>query len=171
MFTASDHTSAPGRAAFAVAWAGLLITTRGLGLAFGDLAQLLVAAAVTFCLGGLAGALVLGLYLLVSLQWFGRHSNEAFSSLRIQDYKQWLRLCIDREGRLAIYAIGIDRVSRSWDLQPVAEGWRLSANDLAATPPRLIEKIVLTPLSPGRQSVHGIDSSGRPYPPVTGARA
>jgi hypothetical protein len=164
------HAVAHLCAAFAVAWAGLLITTRGLGLVFGDLSQMLVAAAVTFCLGGLAGAFVLGLYLLVSLQLFGRHSNEAFSSLRIQDYKQWLRLCIDRDGRLAIHAIGIDRVPRSWNLHPVAEGWRLTASDPAATAPRLIEKIVLTPLSPGRQSVHGIDAAGRSYEPGPGAR-
>jgi hypothetical protein len=164
------HAVAHLCAAFAVAWAGLLVTTRVMGLAFGELGQMLVAAVVTFGLGGLAGAFVLGLYLLISLQIFGRHSNEAFSSLRIQDYKQWLRLCIDREGRLAIHAIGIDRVPRSWDLQQVAESWRLSPSDPAATAPRLIEKIVLTPHSPGRQSVHGIDAEGHPYSPGPGAR-
>jgi hypothetical protein len=150
-------------AAFGVAWAALLVTTQLLGLEFGDLTQMLVAAAVTFCLGGPAGAFVLGLYLLVSLQVFGRHSNEAFSSLRIQDYKQWLRLRIDPQGELAIHAIGIDRVPRAWDLRRSAAAWGLEASDSAATSPRLIEKVVLSPRGSGRYAVSGIDTAGRPY--------
>jgi hypothetical protein len=132
-------------AAFGVAWAALLVTTQLLGL------------------GGPAGAFVLGLYLLVSLQVFGRHSNEAFSSLRIQDYKQWLRLRIDPQGELAIHAIGIDRVPRAWDLRRSAAAWGLEASDSAATSPRLIEKVVLSPRGSGRYAVSGIDTAGRPY--------
>ena len=46
--------------------------------------------------GWLAGSFLTGLYLLVSLNVFGRHSEEAFSALRIQDYKNFLRLHIAR---------------------------------------------------------------------------
>ena len=51
------------------------------------------------CSAAPAGAFILGVYLFVSIRIFGRHSNEAFSSLRIQDFKQWLRLRIDASGR------------------------------------------------------------------------
>ena len=77
------------------------------------------------------GGVLLGLYLLISVQVFGRHSNEAFSSLRIQDYKQWLRMHFAADGTLTIFAIGIDRVPRR------------TPDDPRATPPHLIEKVVL----------------------------
>lgn len=82
-------------AAFLLGWLALVITTQWLGLGFGGVTQMLASGLITFVGGGIAGPAVLGLYLFVSLRVFGRHSNEAFSSLRIQDYKQWLRLKID----------------------------------------------------------------------------
>ena len=45
---------------------------------------------------------------------FGRHSEEAFSALRIQDYKHFLRLHIARDGTLTIYPIKLPRVPRRW---------------------------------------------------------
>ena len=54
------------------------------------------------------------MYLLGSLNFCGRHGNEAFSSLKIQDYKNFLRLHIDRQGGLLIYPIGLTRVPRAW---------------------------------------------------------
>lgn len=60
------------------------------------------------------GSAIVGVYLLVSLNVFGRHSEEAFSALRIQDYKHFLRLHIARDGSLTIYPIAIPRVPRRW---------------------------------------------------------
>jgi hypothetical protein len=60
----------------------------------------------------LAGSLIWGVYLLASLNLFGRHANEAFSSLRIADYKNFLRLRIRADGELWIYPVGIERVPR-----------------------------------------------------------
>jgi hypothetical protein len=54
------------------------------------------------------------LYLLISLNIFGRHSEEAFSGLRIEDYKHFLRMHIDRTGTLRIWPIKIERVPRRW---------------------------------------------------------
>jgi hypothetical protein len=51
------------------------------------------------------GSVIVGLYLLVSLNVFGRHSEEAFSSLRIEDYKHFLRLHVAQDGTLTIYPI------------------------------------------------------------------
>ena len=64
--------------------------------------------------GWLAGSFLTGLYLLVSLNVFGRHSEEAFSALRIQDYKNFLRLHIAPDGTLTIYPIKLPRVPRRW---------------------------------------------------------
>ena len=74
--------------------------------------QLIIAGAGVFFGAALVGPLVIGLYLFTSLQFFGRHSNEAFSSLRIADYKHWLRIVIDAAGDLRVLSIGIDRVGR-----------------------------------------------------------
>jgi hypothetical protein len=71
-------------------------------------------ATVIFGAGWVAGSFIVGFYLLISVNVFGRHSEEAFSGLRIEDYKQFLRLHINREGQLTIWPIKIERVPRRW---------------------------------------------------------
>lgn len=137
------HAVAHLGAAFSVGWLALLATTRGLGLEYGTISQLLSAGLLTFVAGGLVGSFIMGLYLLISLQVFGRHSEQAFSSLRIQDFKQWLRLRIDARGGLTIYAIGIERVPRRW--KTVRDGTAVVPDDPRATPPHLIEVVRLAP--------------------------
>ena len=95
-------------------WLALLLTVQAFDLSYGSILQLLVSGLITVVLGAVAGSFILGVYLFVSIRIVGRHSNEAFSSLRIQDFKQWLRLRIDASGALTIYAIAIDRVPRRW---------------------------------------------------------
>ena len=118
---------------------------------------------VVFVGGGIAGSIVLGLYLFVSLRIFGRHSNEAFSSLKIQDFKQWVRLRIDAAGELTILAIAIDRVPRRWSEHRSGGRGRIQPDDRAATAPRLIEMLTLRPRGEDRYAVHGIDERGRRY--------
>lgn len=69
---------------------------------------------LVFAGGWLLGSIVMGLYLLVSLNVFGRHSEEAFSALRIEDYKHFLRLHVRADGTLTIYPVRIERVPRRW---------------------------------------------------------
>ncbi len=70
-------------------------------------------------LGGyVAGPFIMGLYLLISLNLFRQHPNEAFSALRIEDYKNFLRLHIYGDGSITIYAVGINKVPRN-DEAPV----------------------------------------------------
>ncbi|MFY9622083.1 MAG: hypothetical protein WAQ99_19875 [Pyrinomonadaceae bacterium] len=64
--------------------------------------------------GYIVGPFIMGVYLYISLHVFGRHSNEAFSALKIEDYKNFLRMHIDRNGVLTIYAIKIQTVPRDW---------------------------------------------------------
>jgi len=51
--------------------------------------------------------------LLFSINLFGFHALEAFSSLRIQDYKHFLRFHIDERGRLEIFPLAIRKVPRA----------------------------------------------------------
>ena len=80
--------------------------------------------------GYILGSIIMGIYLFISLRFLGRHSNEAFSSLKIEDYKNFLRLHIGRDGTLTIYPLKIEKVPRQWtvDFKP-----------LGGTPPELIE--------------------------------
>lgn len=62
--------------------------------------------------GGILASIVMGGYLLASLNGFGKHSNEAFSSLRIEGFKNFLRLRIARDGTLTVFPIGLTDVPR-----------------------------------------------------------
>ncbi len=75
--------------------------------------SLLTSIVVQFLAGTVSGSVVMGVYLFVSLNVAKRHRNEAFSSLRIEDYKTFLRLHIDERGELHIYPVGIERVPRA----------------------------------------------------------
>lgn len=92
-------------------------------------------------LGGyLIGSFIMGLYLFVSLHFFGRHDNEAFSALKIEDYKNFVRLHIDKEGKLTIYPLKIEKVPRNWT--PVKKGDEIvSYKPKEKLEPKLIEKI------------------------------
>lgn len=67
------------------------------------------------------GSIIMGLYLFVSLHFFGRHDNEAFSALKVEDYKNFLRLHIDENKNLTIYPLKIERVPRNWNPFPKGE--------------------------------------------------
>jgi hypothetical protein len=74
-----------------------------------------VCAITIAALGGyVLGSIIMGIYLFVSLHFFGRHDNEAFSALKVQDYKSFLRLHVDTKGRLTIYPLKIAEVPRAW---------------------------------------------------------
>jgi hypothetical protein len=65
------------------------------------------------------GSFLMGLYLFISLNICGQHITAAFSSLRIEDWKNFLRLKLDLEtGELTIYPIGLRRVPQTSDWEP-----------------------------------------------------
>ena len=74
----------------------------------------IVGLTAAFTCGFLFGSVLVGLYLLMALNVFGAHVTESFSSFRCQDYKNFLRLRIDRHGTLTVYPIGIEKVPRRW---------------------------------------------------------
>ena len=113
----------------------------GQGLAYQDPRRWLISSVLMFVGGWIVGSMIFGLYLFISLNIFGRHSNEAFSSLAIADYKNFLRMKIDKDG-LTIYPIGIQRVPRKWRAATAADHTvsAIVPNDAKASPPFLIEK-------------------------------
>lgn len=62
--------------------------------------------------GGLLGAVTFGTYLFVALNLFGLQWTNSFSSLRIEDYKNFLRLRISGDGTLSIFPVKIEDVPR-----------------------------------------------------------
>eukprot|EP00929_Paragymnodinium_shiwhaense_P091221 TRINITY_DN51244_c0_g1_i1.p1 TRINITY_DN51244_c0_g1~~TRINITY_DN51244_c0_g1_i1.p1 ORF type:complete len:1150 (-),score=135.26 TRINITY_DN51244_c0_g1_i1:315-3764(-) len=75
-------------------------------------------------------AFLFGAYLAFASMW-GRHFDESFSSLRIQNFKNFLRMHIDKEGTLHLYAIGVDRVSTQWTEDPL---WKKEVKAQARAP-------------------------------------
>jgi hypothetical protein len=101
--------------------------------------RMLLAALLIFIGGSVLGPFIMGLYLPVSMNVFGRHSNEAFS-LAIQDWKHFLHLHIDRHGDLTSYPIGIRRVPRHWKARRTGDpGPQFVPDDPQAIAPELIE--------------------------------
>lgn len=133
------HAVAHLFAALLLAWLAMRFTVAVLHLNYGQPLQMLVAGGLTFIGGAFVGSFLIGVYLLVSVGVFGRHYQEAFSSLRIQDFKSWLRLRITASGVLEAWAIGIDRVPRRWrrEQRGAAETW--VADDARATAPRVVD--------------------------------
>jgi hypothetical protein len=124
-------------------------------------------AAVLVLLGGFViGSFIMGAYLLLSLNLFGRHGNEAFSSLSIEDWKNFIRLHIDEQGTLTIYPVGIRRVPRKWKEHNGETGPKLVPDpaDGRATEAELIE----LPIVMKRAATEsGVESSYAPTPAQT----
>jgi hypothetical protein len=108
----SAHCAAHLATIFFLGWGARDIATRTLGLD-GPLRSGAAGLGI-FAGGWVVGSFLVGVYLLISVNVFGRHSEEAFSGLRVQDFKHFLRLHIGRDGALTIWPIKIERVPRRW---------------------------------------------------------
>ncbi|PTL83197.1 hypothetical protein DAT35_14460 [Vitiosangium sp. GDMCC 1.1324] len=151
------HGLAHLAASLLVFWVAFALT--GSFLRLGSVPQELLGAVLVFAGGFLLGPTLFGLYLLISLNGFGAHANEAFSALAIPDWKNFLRLKIDRDGSLWIYPIGIRRVPRAWKPGETVREPEWVADDKNATPPELIEPpIVIGAARPVSTRVAGLSS-------------
>ncbi len=135
------HAIAHLFAALGLAWLSMRFTISILGMNYGEPQQLLLAGALTFASGALVGGFVIGIYLLISILVFGRHYNEAYSSLRIADYKQWLRLRIGADGVLTGWCMALDRVPRKW--REVND--RPASDDPLASAVRVVDQFSVKP--------------------------
>jgi 3',5'-cyclic AMP phosphodiesterase CpdA len=134
-------------AAFLIGWGSLYLTVHAFHLDNPGSIRHLLQFAILMLVGGyIAGPIIMGLYLLISLNGFKRHSNEAFSALKSEDYKNFIRMKIDQNGDLTIFPVGIRRVPRKWkDMRKKGDTDETAArpifvpDDENATEPELIE--------------------------------
>uniref|UniRef100_A0A0E0FXY5 Calcineurin-like phosphoesterase domain-containing protein n=1 Tax=Oryza nivara TaxID=4536 RepID=A0A0E0FXY5_ORYNI len=63
-------------------------------------------------------SLIFGSYLYICINWFHIHFDEAFSSLRIANYKSFTRFHIKKDGNLEIFTLAVDKVPKDWKLDP-----------------------------------------------------
>lgn len=143
-------------AAFFISWGVSYSVSSGNGIDSNSIQQLLLAGLLIFIGGWIIGSVIMGVYLFISLNIFGRHSNEAFSSLAIADYKNFIRLKIDQNGDLTIYPIGVRRVARKWKEEKGKSGEaRIVPDDEKATLPELIEEpITIKKLKTKAMDIH-----------------
>jgi hypothetical protein len=90
--------------------------------------------------GGFLGSLLVGVYLVIC-SFLKINLNEAFACQSIPDYKNFLRLHIDKAGQLTVYPIGVKTVCKKWKWNPKAkegESW-FEPDDSRRTLPHLIE--------------------------------
>ncbi len=66
--------------------------------------------------GGYLGSQLFALYLFVMHTTRRKHPTQAFSCQRLEDYRSFLRIKVERDGALTIYPVGVRRVPRSWRL-------------------------------------------------------
>ncbi|KAK8497733.1 hypothetical protein V6N12_009561 [Hibiscus sabdariffa] len=61
-------------------------------------------------------SLVFGSYLYICINWLHVHFDEAFSSLRIANYKSFTRFHINCDGDLEVFTLAVDKVPKEWKL-------------------------------------------------------
>jgi hypothetical protein len=132
-------------------------TIGAIGAVPSDLGAVWFAIAVTAAVVVVAGsgvAFVLGTYFAAcsALPSVESHGNEAFAASRLTGYKNFLRLHIDTDGVLTIYAIGVRRVCRRWRAD----------SDGSTDVPRLVPRAEPCPRLIDRVTVPSGRSGGRP---------
>ncbi|HEX8409041.1 MAG TPA: metallophosphoesterase [Thermoanaerobaculia bacterium] len=70
-----------------------------------------------FLLGWFFGAWLFATYLFFMARFTGVHEGELFSSMSIEGYKNILRMRLNPDGTLRVYAIGLRRVATDWKFQ------------------------------------------------------
>ena len=131
-------------AVFFVSWGVSYYLSSGRGINFSSNSQLILSGLLIFIGGWIIGSFIMGIYLFVSLNVFGRHHNEAFSALKTVDYKNFLRIKINENGDLTVYPIGVRKVARKWkDNSELKHAPRIVPDDSRATEPELIESPIV----------------------------
>lgn len=58
-------------------------------------------------------SMVFGSYLYICINWFHIHFDEAFSSLRIANYKSFTRFHILEDGDIEVFTLAVDKVRKN----------------------------------------------------------
>jgi hypothetical protein len=105
----------------ALMWFFARTNTHRLGMEIDTVPQVATFLAEMLVIGGFLGGVLMALYFLTCSVLGRFHTNEVFSSQRIADYKNFLRLHLDSTGRLTIYPVGVREVVKKWKLNPAAQ--------------------------------------------------
>ncbi|KAG5543415.1 hypothetical protein RHGRI_016222 [Rhododendron griersonianum] len=76
-------------------------------------------------------SLVFGSYLYICINWLHLHFDEAFSSLRIANYKAFTRFHVKPDGNLEVFTLAVDKVPKEWKVDPKWEGEARSPEQLS----------------------------------------
>src|SRR5436190_4654166 len=114
-------------------------------LAYHHTQHMIATGIVIWFAGWLVGSLIFGVYLLLALNVFRRHTNEAFSSLKIEDYKNFLRFRLDPDGTMTIFPIGVEKVARKWKTSSAAAGPKYDPDGDYTKPFLIEEPIIIRP--------------------------
>jgi hypothetical protein len=142
------HAGAHWVAIFYITWSAVIVS--GWLVPGRPFTRLLLSGALVFAGGWIVGSIVMGLYLLVSLNVFGRHGEQAFAALKIQDFKNFLRLHIARDGSLTIYPVKVERVPRRWRARSAEDPTPSRIVPEGPLRPELIEPPIVVPGPTGR---------------------
>lgn len=80
----------------------------------GSLRFTVASIAALFASGWFFGAWLFATYLWITKRITGVHVEELFSSMAIEDYKNFLRFRLDANGTLTVFAIGLRKVAHDW---------------------------------------------------------
>lgn len=72
-------------------------------------------------------SLIFGSYLYICINWLHLHFDEAFSSLRIANYKAFTRFHIKNNGDLEVFTLAVDKVKKARIIVPICF-WRKKKN-------------------------------------------
>lgn len=110
--------------------------------------------------GGIIGGFIFGIYLLVTCRFLDMSHNDAFSAMRLDSYRHFLRIRI-KDNSLTIFPVCLDSV-------PTRSGWQLNQNNrppasvfVASVPlePHLIEG---GPIEIQGEAVKAVDEVAQP---------
>ncbi|MER8390263.1 metallophosphoesterase [Mesorhizobium sp. M1380] len=109
---------------------------------FGDLGawprtSFLLYAAEMVAAGGLVGGSLFGAYLYVTSRWLNMNHNDAFSSMRRNSHRHFLRLRIQND-KVTVFPIGLTKI-------PKRNDWRLNTQKMGEPPPAYVAASPLKP--------------------------
>lgn len=95
-------------------WGAIAITKIHESLRPGHTLFNVVLLVVLLFLGWLFGSWLFATYIWLSSRLTGVHTNEVYSSMFIGDYKNFLRMRLNEDGSLTVFAIGLRKVADDW---------------------------------------------------------
>jgi hypothetical protein len=97
----------------------------------------LLFAAEMIVVGGLVAGALFGIYLYISSRWWNLNHNDAFSAMRLDSHRNFLRMRIKGD-EVTIYPIGLDRVPRR-------DEWRINTQRAGSPAPVYVPTSPLAP--------------------------